>query len=191
MSVRVSSQNRTFTNGVALSDDIHRIVIDKLLFRGASTATRKIPRGLVMVVAKELQLSNPTISKIWKYFVINNCVSLTRFRQGPRILSPEDEEYIRQLILMKPTLYKREICDLLLQNRNSDIRQVSMTTIFDTVCYRISSKQFTYKRTQRSNQNRLTAHNLYYTHNFLNFIQGVDPYTVRFVDEASVNYATS
>ena len=114
-----------------------------------------------------------------------------RFRQGSRILSPEDEEYIRQLVLMKPTLYKREIQDLLLQNKNSDISQISMTTIFDTVHHRISSKQFTYKRTQCSNRNRWTAHNLYYTHNFLNFIQGVDPYTVRFVDEASVNYATS
>ena len=92
---------------------------------------------------------------------------------------------------MKPTLYKKEIRELLLQNTNTPINNISMTTIFDTVCYRISCKQFTIKKMQRSNRNRWSNSNIIYTRNLFNFIHNIDLYSIRFVDEASVNYAMS
>ena len=191
MSIRISSRNRTFSNGVAVGEKLRPLIIDKLLILTASSSEGKLPRRSFSFVAKDLCLSNPTVSKIWRYYILNKTVVPTRFHQGCRILSQEDEEYIRQLVLMKPTLYKKEIRCLLLQNTNTPIQHVSMTTIFDTVQHRISSKQFTYKKSQHSNKNWWTPCNLYYTRNFLNFIYSVNPYTVRFVDEASVNYSMS
>ena len=45
----------------------------------------------------------------------NGTHDIIRSRAGnPRILSSEDEEYIRDLVLLKPTLYKREIRELVL-----------------------------------------------------------------------------
>ena len=191
MSVKISTRERTYSNGKSLSEDLRTLIIDKLQNLGASHVTGKIPCGVVTIVAKDLKLSNTVVSKIWKYYVVNKTVVVTRNRIRNRILSEEDEDYIRQLVLMKPTLYKREIRQLVLQNTNTRIPHLSMTTVFDTVRHRISGKQFTIKKTQCSNQNRWSETNLLYTRNFFNFIQGVDPYSVRFVDEASVNFATS
>ena len=178
MSIRISSRNRTFSNGVAVGEELRHLIIDKLLILTASSSEGKLLRGSFSFVAKDLHLSNPTVSKVWRYYILNKTVVPTWFHQGCRILSQEDEEYIRQLVLMKSTLYKKEIRHFLLQNTNTPIQHVSMTTIFDTVWHRISSKQFTYKKSQCSNKNRWTPCNLYYTRNFLNFIHGVDPYTV-------------
>ena len=191
MSIKISSRNRQYTSGTALSPDIRRIVISKITESGGSLETGVIPRGVLMKVANEMSLSHCSVSRIWKNYVLNGTVTNYNHKPKAHLLSPEDEEYIRQLVLMKPTFYKKEIRELVLENTNSPITDVSMTTIFRTVRQRISGKVFTMKKTQRSNKRRWTDANILYTRNFFHFMQTVDPYTVRFVDEASVNFAAT
>ena len=102
----------------------------------------------------------------------------------PRILSNEDVEYIRELVLLKPTLYKREIRDLVLQNTNSHYPNLSNDTVYRTVCTRISCVKFTNKRTQRSNRRRWSDTNMLYTRNFLTFMRDIDVFRLHFIDEA-------
>ena len=143
-------------------------------------ATGRVPRGVFNKVADDLNLSNPSVSRIWKYFVANN--SLVRMDKQPvkRLLSQEDEDYVRDLVQMKPTLYKKEICDLVLRNTNTPITDISLSTIYRTVCHRICSIQFTMKKTQRSNERRWIDANIIYTRNFFTFMQTVDPFPCSF-----------
>ena len=191
MSVQISKRNRQYQNGTALSQDLRQLIVDKVKEHGGCVATGRVPRGVFNKVADDLNLSNPSVSRIWKYFVANN--SLVRMDKQPvkRLLSQEDEDYIRDLVQMKPTLYKKEIRHLVLRNTNTPITDISLSTIYRTVRHRICSIQFTMKKTQRSNERRWTDANIIYTRNFFTFMQTVDPFHVRFVDEASVNFATT
>ena len=107
--------------------------------------------------------------------------------QPPRKLSEEDTDYIKQLVSLQPTIHKREIRDLLLQNTNSNFTDISVSTIQTTVQSRISGVQFTWKKTCWSNKRRWCNTNIIYTINFVNFMRTVDVYKVRFIDEASIN----
>ena len=76
----------------------------------------------------------------------NGTHDIIRCRAGnPRILSSEDEEYIRDLVLLKPTLYKREIRELVLENTNSHYPSLSWDTIARTLHTHIMCK--VYKQT--------------------------------------------
>ena len=171
MSIKVSSRHREYSPGTSLKGIFSKVVFSK--------------------VANDLCLSNPTVARIWKYYTANKTVIKSDNRPKDHLLSPEDEEYIRDLVLMKPTLYKKEIREFVLHNTNTPITDVSLATIYRTVRHRISGKQFTMKKTQRSNQRRWTDANIIYTRIFFHFMHSVDPYTVRFVDEASVNFAAT
>ena len=80
MSIRISSRNRTFSNGVAVGEELCHLVIDKLLILTASSSEGKLLRGSFSFVAKDLHLSNPTVSKIWRYYILNKTVVPTWFR---------------------------------------------------------------------------------------------------------------
>ena len=191
MSVKISLRHREYVPGTSITPELRRLIIDKVKQLGGSVDTGKVPRGVFNKVANDLCVSNPSVSRIWKYYAATNTVIKIGHKPKDRILSREDEEYIRDLVLMKPTLYKKEIREFVLTNTNTPIQNLSLATIFKTVRHRISSKQFTMKKTQRSNQRRWTDANILYTRNFFHFMHSVDPFTVRFVDEASVNFAAT
>ena len=78
MSVRISARQRTYSNGIPLSEDLRKLLVKKLQYFGACNLTGKIPCGVVMRVAKDLHLSNTSVKKIWKHFVENKNVSVAR-----------------------------------------------------------------------------------------------------------------
>ena len=109
-----------------------------------------------------------------------------------RILSEEDVDYVRQLVSINPTIYRSEIRDLLLENTNSAFNDISLSTVKRTVRHRLSAdaKPWTRKKTQRSNLNRWTDHNLIYTRTFLRHVSTLDVYSIRFMDESSFHINT-
>ena len=118
----------------------------------------------------------------------NGTHDIIQCRAGnPRILSSEDEEYIRDLVLLKPTLYKREIRESVLGNTNSHYPSLSWDTIARTVHACISCVKFTNKHTQRSNKRRWSDTNMLYTRNFIHFMRGINVYHLCFIDEAHIN----
>ena len=191
MSVKISSRNRQYVHGTSLTPEVKQLIVDKIKQFGGSVSTGNVPRGIFTKVADELSLSNPVVAKTWKYYVATCTVVKVGHKPKDRLLSAEDEEYILDLVMMSPTLYKKELRDYLLQHTNTPITSVSLTTMYRTVRHRLSGKQFTRKKTQRSNKRRWTDANIIYTRNFFNFMQSIDPFTIRFVDEASVNFGTT
>ena len=191
MRIKISKRNREFVNGTSLTPDVKQLILDKITECGGCLKTGKVPRGVFSQVAIELCLSNPVVSRIWKHYVLTGSVDHIRYRPQERLLSSEDEEYIRDLVQITPTLYKKEIRELVLNNTNSPITDISVGTIYRTVRHRLCGKQMTMKKTQRSNERRWTDANILYTRNFFNFIDSIDPVNIRFVDEASVNFGTT
>ena len=181
-------KKRSYDNGKPLALELKKLVVDKVQFYGGSIHTGNVPRGTFAKVSRDLCLHKTTVSKTWNKFLLNGTHEIVRSRPGKqRILSSEDVEYIRDLVMLKPTLYKREIRELVLQNTNSYYPSLSRDTIARTVRTRISRVKFTNKRTQRSNKRRWTDTNMLYTRNFINFMRSIDVYRLRFIDEAHVN----
>ena len=192
MSVHISNNQQTYNPGLPLSSDLRQVLIDKLVAGGACTNTGKVPYGLFSSVAQDLKLTCMTITCVWRYYIVNHTLEPVRHQNEPvQKLSEEDVEYVSQLVVLKLSLYRKEIRDLVLQNTNSTFTSLSVSTIQKTVRERISSIKFTHKRMQRSNKRRWMDTNILYTRNFLNFICSVDPFVIWFIDEASVNEASS
>ena len=188
MAHRTPHRKRTYVNGKPLSLELRSLVIDKIKKNGGNEETATVPYGTFATVASDLNLHKTTVSKTWRNYLLNGTLETVRPTAGPhRLLSSEDVEYIRQLVLLKPTLYKREIRDLVLENTNSHYPNLSTDTVFRTVRTRISSVKFTNKRTQRSNKRRWSDTNMLYTRNFFTFMRDIDVFRLRFIDEAHVN----
>ena len=138
MRIKISAQNREYVNGTSLTPDVRQLIVDKITECGGCVKTGKVPRGVFSQVAIDLCLSNPVVSRIWKYYFVTGTVVNIRYRPQDRLLSSEDEEYIRDLVQMTPTLYKKEIREHVLNNTNSPITDISVGTIYRTVHHRLS-----------------------------------------------------
>ena len=187
--MNVSNGNHSYVNGQALSKDMCSLIIDKMKHSCISHDTVFDRRGVMVAVAHELGVDKSSVSRIWKKYCLTGTHedSHNNRPSRPRKLDDKDVDYIRQLVLMKPTIYKSEIWDLVLENTNSPDLSVSLSTVTKTVIERISDKRFTQKKTQRSNKKRWTETNMTYTRNFLRFIRTVDSWKICFVDEVSAN----
>ena len=140
MAHKTPNRKRTYVNGKPLSLELRSLIIDKIRNNGGDEETAKVPYGTFAIVASELNLHKTTVSKTWRNYLLNGTLETLRPMAGPpRILSNEDVEYIRELVLLKPTLYKCEIRDLVLQNTNSHYPNLSNDTLYRTVRTRISS----------------------------------------------------
>ena len=186
--LQIMGRKRNYDNGKPLSLELKKLVVDKIEVYGISIDTGKVPHGTFAKVAKDLCLHKTTVSKTWNKFLLNGTHEIVRSKpSNQRILSSEDMEYIRDLVMLKPTLYKCEIRELVLENTNSYYPSLSWDTIARTVRTRISCVKFTKKHTQRSNKRRWTDTNMLYTQNFIHVMRSIDVYCLRFIDEAHVN----
>ena len=193
--MHTSRQNRTYKNGVRISNELSSLIIDSITELGGVVHSGFVPRGVFAKVSRNLKLSKTTVSKNWYLFVNfgNNFPKPKpgRVRFAHSKLSTEDLDYIRDLIVINPTIYRKEIRDLLLQNTNSAFNSVLLTTIAHTVRYRLSAKTsgkpWTPKKTTKTNILTFNNRHLLYTRNFLRHMSTVDPYTVLFLDESGFN----
>ena len=69
-------------------------------------------------VMREPDVDKSSVSRIWKKYCLTGTHedSCNNRPSRPRKLDDEDVDYIRQLVLMKPTIYKSEIRELVLEN---------------------------------------------------------------------------
>ena len=171
-----------------MSLELKKLVVDKIEVYGSSIDTGKVPFGTFAKIAKDLYLHKTTVRKTWNKFLLNGTHEIVQSKPGNQwIFSSEDVEYIHDLVMLKPTLYKCEIRELVLENTNSYYPSLSWDTIARNVRTRISCVKFTNKCTQRSNKRRWTDTNMLYTRNFIHFMRSIDVYWLRFINEAHVN----
>ena len=100
-------KKRNYDNGKPLVVELKKLVVDKVELYGGSIRTGHVPHGTFAKVSRDLSLLKTTVSKTWTRFVQNGTHEIIRSRSGnPWILLSEAEEYIHDLVMLKPTLYK-------------------------------------------------------------------------------------
>ena len=110
MTLSVNEYNRIWKRGVSISYDLKQLVIQFLLDNGANPTTSSIPRGLLPVCTKMYKIAKPTVYRLWKRYCFTGQLDTpVRINQNKRLLSEEDHQFIKQLVLLDPTIYKTEI----------------------------------------------------------------------------------
>ena len=142
MSITKSSLNRTYERGKRVPPELFALIIDSIVELGGDPLTGIIPRGVIRSVSKKLKLAHITVKGKWNLFVEYG-YNIPTPKPGPppnihSLLSDEDVDYIRDIVSIKPTIYHREIRQLLVENTNSAFANVFLSTIKRTVRHRLS-----------------------------------------------------
>ena len=193
MTLAVNEFDRVYKKGVGILYDLKQLIVSFLIQNGANTTTSRIPRGIAPVCARVYKVTKPTIFNIWRKYCFNGSLDeLPHHANGihRRLLSQEDHDFIKQLLVLDPTLYKSEIRDKLYEYSNSPPASVSISTLSRTVRYRLGLLKWTRKRVQRSNKARWTDTNILYMRNFMDHISTISPYDIRFVNKCSFHCAS-
>ena len=136
MTLSVNEYNRIWKRGVSISYDLKQLVIQFLLDNGANPTTCSIPRGLLLVCMRTYKIAKPTVYHLWKRYCFTGQLDTPeriQVNQNKRLLSEEDHQFIKQLVLLDPTIYKTEIQDKIYQYSNSPPPSLSISTISRTV----------------------------------------------------------
>ena len=195
MSITKSSLNRTYERGKRISPELFALIINSIVELGGDPLTGIIPHGVISSVSKKLKVAHITVKGKWNLFVEYG-YDIPKPKPGPppnipTLLSDEDVDYIRDIVSIKPTIYHREIRQLLVENTNSTFTNVSLSTIKHAVCHRLSiDKPWTRKKITRSNLYWWNEPNLIYTRAFFRHVSTLDVYNIRFLDESSFHLNT-
>ena len=190
MTLSVNEYNRIWKRGVSISYDLKQLVIQFLLDNRANPTMCSIPRGLLPVCTRTYKIAKPTVYHLWKRYCFTGQLDTPeriQVNQNKRLLSEEDHQFIKQLVLLDPTIYKTEIRDKIYQYSNSPPPSLSISTISRTVQHRLGILKWTRKHVQCSCKDRWNHCNILYTRNFMDHVSSFNPYHVRFVDECSFN----
>lgn len=183
--LKFSKAGRTFRPGVALSDDLKRNVIDKILELGGDKATRFIPVPYTQI-ALHFKLALNTVKTIWQRFCEDYCESRLPVSGGHnKKLSEGDLELIEVLKATRGSTSLKEIMGII--DELGEAGHVSLSAISRAVCNRMpSGRRYTRKKVTQIAAERLTADNILYTQIFMNYLHAQDPYNVKFFDEAGI-----
>ena len=130
MTLLVNEYNRVWQRGVSISYDLKQLVIQFLLDNGANPTKTAIPPGLLPVCMRTYKVAKPTVYHLWKRFCFTGQLDTPRrIPQNKRLLSEEDHQFVKQLVLLDPTIYKTEIQDKIYQYSNSPPPSMSISTL--------------------------------------------------------------
>ena len=134
MTLSVNEYKRIWKRGVSISYDLKQLVIQFLLDNGANPTTSSIPCGVLPVCTNTYKIAKPTVYRLWKRYCFTGQLDTPkRINQNKRLLSEEDHQFIKQLVLLDPTIYKTEIRDKIYQYSNSPPPSLSISTVSRTV----------------------------------------------------------
>ena len=110
MTLSVNEYNRIWKRGVSISYDLKQLVIQFLLDNGANPTMSSIPHGLLPVCTRTYKIAKPTVYRLWKRYCFTGQLDTPmRINQNKRLLSEEDHQFIKQLVMLDPTINKTEI----------------------------------------------------------------------------------
>ena len=134
MTLSVNEYKRIWKRGVSISYDLKQLVIQFLLDNGANPTMSSIPCGVLPVCTNTYKIAKPTVYCLWKRYCFTGQLDTPkRINQNKRLLSEEDHQFIKQLVLLDPTIYKTEIRDKIYQYSNSPPPSLSISTVSRTV----------------------------------------------------------
>ncbi len=178
---KVNKLGRSFSQGVALSQDLRCLIIDTIIREGGDRATGYIPCTFAKL-SRQFCVSSKTIKSLWQRF----CEKMTTApkRKGGMThskLQEGDLELIEVLRVCSPSISLAEIIQEL------PAQEISMSAISRAIKNRLPSReQYTRKKLTKLARERFTPENMIYTQLFIDYLSSKDPYKLKFFDEAGI-----
>ncbi len=182
---------RQYHKGKPISNDMRSWIVDHIKSLGGNTETGHIPRGVKTQVSKVAKVDLKVVSDVWKTFVNSNSFSPKKPPGKARKLLKDDEQYIESLKEENPCMTLGEIKDKLLQNSQNPDANVSESTISRTIKSRLDSGPWSRKKVTNVKRDKFSPANIAYAQNYLDFMAGIDPARVKFMDEAGVEMSSA
>ena len=190
----VNKLGREYCTGQPLSEDFRNSIVREVEINGGNRETTIVPRGVKAMVSRRYRVTSGLVRKLWKIYCSSADVK-PKSRKGTREhthkLTPEDVDYVHTLKLRDPCFYGHEVRDKVIRYTNTPNLTCSLATIHRTIRSRLPGGIHTRKKVTSSHVRRWDDHNIAYTIAFFACMAQIDPRTVYFVDETSVNRQTS
>lgn len=188
----VNTLKRPYDKGHSIHNDLRNLIICEIQELGGDKSSQKVKYGTYSEVSRKFKVSVNSVKNIWLHYCTNDTVSPIKPRGRKngecRKICAEDRTFIKQLVELRSTFYKRELLTELMKYSNviSERNPVSLSTIFREVRHRITpDTQWTYKKVQHSNSPRWTVRNLLRTQDLFDTVAQLDPRDIYFLDESN------
>ena len=179
----VSKKGRTLRSGCAIDESLRRLVIDYIVSSGGDIQTGFFP-GSFASVSNYFKLSRSTVSKLWNQCCQEGSIA-PRWKGGnnPSHLNDQDLELISALKSSTPSIPYLQIYDAI--NEYCEIPAgTSVSAIGRAVRTKMPEGKYTWKRMTHFRHEKFTADNVDYCQDFLTYVSALDPYKLKYFDEA-------
>ncbi|CAB4004714.1 Ankyrin repeat domain-containing 34B [Paramuricea clavata] len=178
---QVNKFGRSYSQGVALDQDLKCLIVDSIIKEGGDRATGYIPCTFAKL-SRRFCVSSKAIKSVWHRFCEE--MTTTPKKKGGMTHSKLEEgdlELIEVLKVHSPSISLSEIIQEL------PALEISMSAISRAIRNRLpSGEQYTRKKLTRLARERFTPENMFYTQLFINYLSSKDPYRLKFFDEAGI-----
>ena len=179
----MSRKRRILVPGRAIDADFRRLVIDHMISNGGDILTEYFPES-VSSVADHFKLSRSCVAKLWHGACERASID-PQWKGGnnPTHLHLQDLDLLEALKSAKPSMPYNKILEAI--NANCVIPSGTLTSaIGRAVQNRLSGGPWTWKRMLNIKYEKFTLENVDYCQDFLSYVSSVDPYKLKFFDEA-------
>ena len=153
---RINKKGRCFQNGKPISPNRRCNIIDEIKFKGGDKDTGFF-MGSFVDVANKFEVSNATVSKLWRQYCETENLQPRHGGGNRRSLSDGDIQLIEVLKTQKPSITYSEIMECLYEFGDLPEGSTSTTSLCNAVRYKLSSGQFSFKKIMTVAQERFTV----------------------------------
>ena len=173
---------RTFHRGKSVGKDARSLIIDVILSGGGDVSTEFYP-GSFRAIGVKYKMSGLSALKIWKTFCQTTGDYLPRHTAKGQPKKPEEPELDLEQLLIKsrPSITYKEIKENVEAHSTTT---TSISAIGRDVRDRSPEGKMTWKKMIRPAAEKFTPDNIAYCQSYVNFMSTLDPFRVKFFDEA-------
>ena len=173
---------RTFHRGKPVGKDARSLIIDDILSGGGDVST-EFYSGSFRAIGVKYKMSGLTVSKIWKTFCQTTGDYLLRHtvKGQPKKLEEPELDLVQLLIKSRPSITYKEIKENV---EAYSTTTASISAIGRAVRDRLPEGKMTWKKMIRPAAEKFTPDNIAYCQSYVNFMSTLDPFRVKFFDEA-------
>lgn len=179
----VSKRGRTVRLGCAIDESLRRLVIDHIVANGGDLQSGYFP-GSFERVANQFKLSRSCVSKLWKRCCEEGTIEpKSKGGNNPSHLMGQDLDFVEALKSAKPSMSYLKIFDAV--NQHCELPAgTSVSAIGRAVRTKLTGGKWTWKKMTNFRHEKFTPENVDYCQDFLNYMSAIDPYKLKYFDEA-------
>ena len=160
------------------------LIIDDILSGGGDVSTEYY-QGSFRAIGSKYKVSGVTVSNVWKTFCQTgeNLPRHTAARGQPKRLEEPELDLVQLLIKCRPSRTYKDIKENIEGHSTATTSISTMTG--RAVRDRLPEGKMTWKKMMRPAGEKFTLDNIAYCQSYVNFMGTLDPFRVKFFDEAA------